>query len=78
MLTEIRPLHSDAGFRDEKNAPERRRRVIRVDNPQAVERMWRALVSLGNVRAGRQRLKVIAFGRLVNCDAARSSQQGGQ
>lgn len=62
MLTEVRPL-GDLDRRDEQRVPERRRQTIWADSAEAADRIARALGSLGMVRAGRQRVKIIIPGR---------------
>jgi len=63
VLTDVRPL-GEGCKRDERVYPERRRRIVHVDNdPAAVVSLARALASLGMVRAGRQRVKVIGIAR---------------
>ncbi|MEU7933267.1 hypothetical protein [Micromonospora echinofusca] len=61
VLTDVRPTES-AG-RDERNCPERRRQVVGASNREAADRIAGAFMALGMVRAGRQRVKVIAIGR---------------
>ena len=50
-------------FRDERSEPETRRQTATADNFDAAMRMARALAACGQVRAGRQRVKVIRIGR---------------
>lgn len=61
VLTDVRPL-SDGG-RDERNSPERRRQVVGASSREAADRIAGAFMALGMVRAGRQRVKVLAVGR---------------
>jgi hypothetical protein len=49
-------------LRDEQNAPEPRRQVVRADDREAALHLARALASVGAVRAGRQRVKVLPIG----------------
>jgi hypothetical protein len=54
---------NDGGrFRDERSAPETRRQMAKAENFDAAMRMARALASCGQVRTGRQRVKVIRIG----------------
>lgn len=46
-------------LRDERVAPEPRRQVIHADDREAALLLARALSSVGAVRAGRQRVKVL-------------------
>lgn len=62
VLTDVRAL-SDGVARDERRAPERRRQVIGASSREAADRIAGAFMALGMVRAGRQRVKVIAVGR---------------
>lgn len=61
VLTDVRPL-TPAG-RNERVAPERRRQVVGAINREAADRIAGAFMALGMVRAGRQRVKVLAVGR---------------
>jgi hypothetical protein len=61
ILTDIRPLTADG--RNERVRPERRRQVVGATSREAAERIATAFAALGRVRAGRQRVKVIALGR---------------
>lgn len=61
VLTDVRPL-TDEG-RDERCEPERRRQVVGASSREAAERIAAAFAALGMVRAGRQRVKVLAVGR---------------
>lgn len=63
VLTDIRPLATDTDVRDERYEPERRRQVVGAATREAAERIAAAFAALGMVRAGRQRVKVIAVGR---------------
>ena len=49
-------------FRDERNAPETRRQTATADSFDSAMRMARALAACGQVRLGRQRVKVIRIG----------------
>ncbi|ASW53976.1 hypothetical protein [Plantactinospora sp. KBS50] len=61
VLTDVRPIREDG--RDERAAPERRRQVVGATDREAAERIAGAFMALGMVRAGRQRVKVLAVGR---------------
>ncbi|WP_341719511.1 hypothetical protein QQG74_07185 [Micromonospora sp. FIMYZ51] len=61
VLTDVRP--DEGGARNERTAPERRRQVVGASSREAAERIAGAFMALGMVRAGRQRVKVIAIGR---------------
>ncbi|GGL86918.1 MULTISPECIES: hypothetical protein [Micromonospora] len=61
VLTDVRPL--DGAVRNERLAPERRRQVVGASNREAADRIAGAFMALGMVRAGRQRVKVLAVGR---------------
>ncbi|GAA0366520.1 MULTISPECIES: hypothetical protein [Micromonospora] len=61
VLTDVRPC--EGGARNERIAPERRRQVVGASSREAAERIAGAFMALGMVRAGRQRVKVIAIGR---------------
>lgn len=61
VLTDVRPLTIDG--RDERYEPERRRQVVGASTREAAERIASAFAALGMVRAGRQRVKVLAVGR---------------
>lgn len=63
VLTDVRPLAT--GGRDERYEPERRRQVVGASSREAAERIATAFTALGMVRAGRQRVKVLAVGRRV-------------
>ena len=49
-------------LRDERTAPEARRQTVRADDRDAALLLARALASVGAVRAGRQRVKVVPVG----------------
>lgn len=49
-------------FRDERSEPETRRQTATADNVDAAMRLARALAACGQVRMGRQRVKVIRIG----------------
>ncbi|GIJ28353.1 hypothetical protein Vqi01_35150 [Micromonospora qiuiae] len=61
VLTDVRPY--EGGGRNERTSPERRRQVVGASSREAAERIAGAFMALGMVRAGRQRVKVIAIGR---------------
>ena len=61
VLTDVRPL-TIAG-RNERLIPERRRQVVGATSREAADKIAGAFMALGMVRAGRQRVKVIAVGR---------------
>ncbi|SCE74218.1 hypothetical protein GA0070618_0573 [Micromonospora echinospora] len=61
VLTDVRPL--DDTVRNERIMPERRRQVVSASSRAAADRIASAFMALGMVRAGRQRVKVIAVGR---------------
>ncbi|MFC7547593.1 hypothetical protein [Plantactinospora sp. GCM10030261] len=61
VLTDVRPLPTEG--RDERSSPERRRQVVGASDRAAADRIAGAFMALGMVRAGRQRVKVIAVGR---------------
>lgn len=61
VLTDVRPLAGPG--RNERNCPERRRQVVGASSREAADRIAGAFMALGMVRAGRQRVKVIAVGR---------------
>lgn len=62
VLTDVRPLDGVAP-RNERVTPERRRQVVGASSREAADRIAGAFMALGMVRAGRQRVKVIAVGR---------------
>ncbi|MFC7549457.1 hypothetical protein [Plantactinospora sp. GCM10030261] len=49
-------------IRDERTSPEPRRQTVRADDREAALGLARALASVGAVRAGRQRVKVVPLG----------------
>ncbi|MET7672290.1 hypothetical protein [Micromonospora luteifusca] len=61
VLTDVRAV--EGVDRDERTAPERRRQVVGASSREAADRIAGAFMALGMVRAGRQRVKVIAVGR---------------
>ncbi|MFR9780065.1 hypothetical protein ACL02O_28915 [Micromonospora sp. MS34] len=61
VLTDVRPLKGME--RNERTSPERRRQVVGASSREAADRIAGAFMALGMVRAGRQRVKVIAVGR---------------
>lgn len=64
VLTDVRPL--EGVERNERTSPERRRQVVGASSRGAADRIAGAFMALGMVRAGRQRVKVIAVGRRPN------------
>jgi hypothetical protein len=66
IRTEVRDVSeqiaSGARFRDERSAPEARRQMAKADSFDSAMRLARALAACGQVRAGRQRVKVIRLG----------------
>jgi hypothetical protein len=52
----------DLPLRDETVDPEQRRQVAEADNLSAALQLARALSSMGAVRSGRQRVKVVRLG----------------
>ncbi len=61
VLSDVRPVETPT--RDERARPERRRQVVGASSREAADRIAGAFMALGMVRAGRQRVKVIAVGR---------------
>ncbi len=68
VRTEVRPFApeevlasfmDDAPLRDESTAPEQRRQVAEADNLDSALQLAKALASVGAVRSGRQRVKVV-------------------
>src|SRR5262245_16376836 len=68
VRTEIRAIAPDelteawacgVRARDEQTAPEARRQTVAAENRDAALHLARALASVGAVRAGRQRVKVL-------------------
>jgi hypothetical protein len=53
---------SGARIRDERTAPEPRRQTMFAEDRDAALHLARALASVGPVRAGRQRVKVVRLG----------------
>ncbi len=49
-------------FRDERKMPETRRQTASAESIDAAVRLARALASCGQVRMGRQRIKIIKIG----------------
>ncbi|HEY0700903.1 MAG TPA: hypothetical protein VGD43_24230 [Micromonospora sp.] len=49
-------------LRDERSAPELRRQTLRAEDLESALALARALSTVGTVRAGRQRVKVIPVG----------------
>ena len=71
VRTDIRTLADDdlaaawadgGSPRDEKSAPEQRRQIVRAENRDAALLMARAFATVGAVRSGRQRIKVLPVG----------------
>ena len=72
IRTEVRPVDLDdinalwseeAPLRDETESPEPRRQTAEADSLEAALRLARALASVGAVRSGRQRVKVLKLGQ---------------
>jgi hypothetical protein len=72
VRTEVRPVGlddinalwgEDVPLRDETEAPEPRRQTAEADSLEAALRLARALASVGAVRSGRQRVKVVKLGQ---------------
>ena len=72
IRTEVRPVDlddlntlwsEDIPLRDETEQPEPRRQTAEADSLEAALRLARALASVGAVRAGRQRVKVLKLGQ---------------
>jgi hypothetical protein len=68
VRTEVRPFAPEdvvasvldqLPLRDESTEPEQRRQVAEADNLDAALQLARALASVGAVRSGRQRVKVV-------------------
>jgi hypothetical protein len=68
VRTEVRPFApeevaasfmDDAPLRDESTTPEQRRQVAEADNLDSALQLAKALASVGAVRSGRQRVKVV-------------------
>lgn len=68
VRTEVRPFApeevvasflDESPLRDETSSPEQRRQVAEADTLDAALQLARALASVGAVRAGRQRVKVV-------------------
>lgn len=55
--------HEGEALRDESEAPELRRQTAEADNLDAALHLARALASVGAVRSGRQRVKVLRIGQ---------------
>lgn len=49
-------------LRDEQTAPEHRRQIVHADDRDAAMVLARALSTVGAVRSGRQRVKVVPLG----------------
>ncbi|SCF12602.1 hypothetical protein [Micromonospora mirobrigensis] len=59
--TEIAAAWADGGrLRDERTTPEPRRQVVHAEDREAALVLARALATVGAVRCGRQRVKVLA------------------
>ncbi|MFB9235292.1 hypothetical protein ACFFWC_07035 [Plantactinospora siamensis] len=54
-------------LRDERTSPEPRRQTVRADDRDAALGLARALSTVGAVRAGRQRVKVLPIGEPDRC-----------
>jgi len=72
VRTEVRPIGLDeinaqwddeSPMRDEVETPEPRRQTAEADSLEAALRLARALASVGAVRSGRQRVKVVKLGQ---------------
>ncbi|MFC0006916.1 hypothetical protein [Micromonospora siamensis] len=71
--TEIAAAWADGGrLRDERTTPEPRRQVVHAEDREAALVLARALATVGAVRCGRQRVKVLA----VDESAARRTGGG--
>ena len=55
-------LTNGGRLRDEKTAPEARRQTVRAEDRDAALLLARALATVGAVRSGRQRVKVLPVG----------------
>jgi hypothetical protein len=55
--------HGGGTLRDESEYPEMRRQTAEADSLDAALRLARALASVGAVRSGRQRVKVLRIGQ---------------
>ncbi|MFI6762922.1 hypothetical protein ACIBF5_27705 [Micromonospora sp. NPDC050417] len=57
---DLAAIWADGGrLRDEQTAPEHRRQIVRADDLDAALVLARALSTVGAVRSGRQRVKVL-------------------
>lgn len=57
---DLAAIWADGGcLRNEQTAPEHRRQIVRADNRDAALVLARALSTVGAVRSGRQRVKVL-------------------
>jgi hypothetical protein len=57
---DLAAIWADGGrLRDEQTAPEHRRQIVRADDRDAALILARALATVGAVRSGRQRIKVV-------------------
>lgn len=66
-------------LRDEQTTPEQRRQVVRAEDRDAALLLARALSSVGAVRSGRQRVKVLPVGeppRRHRADALHTGSHG--
>lgn len=63
-------------LRDEQTTPEQRRQTVRADDRDAALLLARALSSVGAVRSGRQRIKVLPVGQPER--RLRGGHNGGQ
>jgi hypothetical protein len=70
-------LRAGGRIRDEKVAPEARRQIVHADDRDAALVLARALSSVGSVRSGRQRVKVVPLAEPERFpgSAARTPQQ---
>jgi hypothetical protein len=70
-------LKAGGRVRDEKVTPEARRQIVHADDRDAALGLARALSSVGSVRSGRQRVKVLPLAEPERFpgSATRSSQQ---
>ncbi|HEY2792120.1 MAG TPA: hypothetical protein VGJ28_07190 [Micromonosporaceae bacterium] len=64
IRTDVRDVAEpiDLPVRDERNAPETRRQTASAETIDAAMRMARALSACGQVKLGRQRVKIIRIG----------------
>ncbi|GIF98070.1 hypothetical protein [Catellatospora citrea] len=62
VLTKVRPLRPGDPPRDEQNWPEDRREVVMAADLEAAHRILSGFCALPQVRAGRQRAKIVPLG----------------